>query len=171
MRCRSQTREGRVPSANVTEAPVGRLKVGERLFVAASDFLAEQEGDLGLARGQLVLATEPIDESWSRGRCFETGASGAFPPSYCWELDASNYISAEKAKKARVEKFAKVVHSMRKQLPEEIDLEEGDIVKIVEIVDKDWYRYGESERADFARISPPRKIIIMRKRGGGSRRE
>ncbi len=39
-----------------------------------------------------------------------------------------------------MEKFAKVVHSMRAQLAEEIDLEEGDIVKIVEIVDKDWYR-------------------------------
>ena len=31
---------------------------------------------------------------------------------------------------------------MKAQLPGEIDLEEGDIVKVTEIVDKDWYRYG-----------------------------
>ena len=29
---------------------------------------------------------------------------------------------------------------MKAQLPGEIDLEEGDIVKITEIIDKDWYR-------------------------------
>lgn len=46
---------------------------------------------------------------------------------------------------------------MQAQLPEEIDLVEGDIVKIVEIIDKDWYR-GEVKNksgifpASFVRI-------------------
>ena len=33
-----------------------------------------------------------------------------------------------------------VIHSMKAQLAGEIDLEEGDIVKITEMIDKDWYR-------------------------------
>jgi len=40
----------------------------------------------------------------------------------------------------KVEKFAQVLHPMRAQLPEEMDLEKGQIVKIVQIIDKDWYR-------------------------------
>ena len=39
-----------------------------------------------------------------------------------------------------VEKFAQVIHPMTAQLVEEIDLEKGQIVKITEIIDKDWYR-------------------------------
>ena len=69
-----------------------------------------------------------------------SGRTYPLPPSYCWELDPSNYIRSVKAQKQKVEKFAKVVHSMKAQLQGEIDLEEGDIVRIVEIVDRDWYR-------------------------------
>ena len=42
--------------------------------------------------------------------------------------------------RSRVEKFAQVVHPMTAQLVEEIDLEKGQIVKITEIIVKDWYR-------------------------------
>jgi hypothetical protein len=42
--------------------------------------------------------------------------------------------------RSRVEKFAQVLHPLKAQLLEEIDLEKGQIVKITEIVDKDWYR-------------------------------
>ncbi len=42
--------------------------------------------------------------------------------------------------KAKVEKFAQVVHSMKAMLEEEMDLSTGQIVKITEIIDKDWFR-------------------------------
>ena len=44
----------------------------------------------------------------------------------------------------KVEKFAQVVHSMQALLEEEMDLVQGQVVKITEIIDKDWYR-GESD--------------------------
>jgi hypothetical protein len=64
-------------------------------------------------------------------------------------LDPSNYVKNDNGnagdkpgigRKGSVEKFAQVLHTMKAQLPEEIDLTEGDVVKIVEIIDKDWYR-------------------------------
>ena len=57
----------------------------------------------------------------------------------------------------KVEKFAQVVHSMQALLDEEIDLVNGEIIKITQIIDKDWYR-GESHGksgifpASFVRI-------------------
>lgn len=52
VRCRTQTREGTIPSANVTEVQLERLRQGERVFVVNSDFQAEQDGDLNLDRGR-----------------------------------------------------------------------------------------------------------------------
>ena len=43
-----------------------------------------------------------------------------------------------------MEIFAIVVHSMQALLDEEIDLVKGQVIKITEIIDKDWYR-GEIE--------------------------
>ena len=92
--------------------------------------------------GTVVICTSRVDDYWFRGSTLD-GEEGTFPPSYCWEPDPSNYVSALKAEKHRVEKYAQVLHSMSAQLEGEIDLVEGDIVKIVEIIDKDWYR-GEA---------------------------
>lgn len=86
---------------------------------------------------------------WLQGRIYPSGPSGTFPPSYCWELDSHNYTEpgenqggggGSRDASGRVEKFAKVLHSMKAQLPEEMDLVEGDIIRVVQIIDKDWYR-------------------------------
>jgi hypothetical protein len=37
---------------------------------------------------------------------------------------------------------ARVKINMKAQLDEEMDLHEGDIVIVTEIVDNNWYRYG-----------------------------
>ena len=136
-------REGAVPSANLTPVDVGVHAAGTRIFVADSEFRPEEAGDLHLARGAVVVGTARVDDCWHRGRTLD-GREGTFPPSYCWEPDPANYVSGLKERKHRVEKFAKVLHSMRAQLDGEIDLAEGDIVKVVEIVDRDWYR-GETK--------------------------
>ncbi len=90
-----------------------------------------------MLKGTLVVGKERIDDAWMRGRTLD-GFVGIFPPSYCWKLNSESYRKS--TNKHRVEKFAKVVHSMRAQLDEELDLAEGDIVKIIEIIDKDWCR-------------------------------
>jgi hypothetical protein len=48
----SQSREGTVPSANVTSVNVGMHEEGTRIFVAASEFNPEEKGDIHLAKGQ-----------------------------------------------------------------------------------------------------------------------
>ena len=97
--------------------------------------------------------------NWCRGYVFEEGVmepnrSGVFPLNFCWKIDR---VPQTLCNKGVVEKFAKVVHGMSAQLDEEIDLVEGQIVKVTEIIDKDWLR-GESQGksgifpASFVRI-------------------
>ena len=63
--------------------------------------------------------------------------------SLAWEDCTSANIDACCLSRSRVEKFAQVIHPMTAQLVEEIDLEKGQIVKITEIIDKDWFRWVE----------------------------
>ena len=48
-------REGTLPSANVAPVEVGMHGEGTRIFVADSEFQPEEEGDLHLARGAVVI--------------------------------------------------------------------------------------------------------------------
>ncbi len=54
VRCRkSRGLEGSVPSSHVTEATeIGQLAEGTEIFLAVSNFDAQQEGDLALKRGE-----------------------------------------------------------------------------------------------------------------------
>ena len=74
------------------------------------------------------------------------GDEGVFPTNnYCWKLDSFAYLKVEdknRCSKSKMLKFAQVVHGMSAQLEEEIDLVEGQIVTITDIIDKDWYRYA-----------------------------
>jgi len=129
-----------VPNSHVVEENrIGRLKEGAEVMLAVADFHGEQEGDLRFTKGTLLLSSKRVDEHWCEGRTLD-GASGAFPVSYCASLDPGRYVEGGKSRRGRVQKFAAVVHSMAAQLPEEVDLVEGQIVKIVEVIDKDWYR-------------------------------
>ena len=51
----SSGREGTIPSANVAPVEVGMHPEGTRIFVADSEFAPEEEGDLRLARGAIVI--------------------------------------------------------------------------------------------------------------------
>lgn len=105
--CRTQTRSGSIPSSHVTEVDIGHVDYGSKIFVANSNFDGEQEGDLTLARGTLVIGYEAVDQAWFKGKTL-SGEHGVFPISFCWELDPSNYISVIKSQKNTVEKFAQV---------------------------------------------------------------
>ena len=77
------------------------------------------------------------DGSWSRGRNLE-GQVGIFPTAFCWTIDMD--LLVQNQRNIKVEKFAQVVHSMQALLDEEMDLTNGEIIKITQIIDKDWYR-------------------------------
>lgn len=67
-----------------------------------------------------------------------------FPISLCWQPDPHMYsvAGAQESRMGRaVEKFAQVKQSLTAQLEDELELKVGQIVKITNIIDKDWYRY------------------------------
>ena len=94
-----------------------------------------------LEKGDIIIGLEAVDDSWTRGRNLQ-GQVGIFPSAFCWRPDM-NLLFKQKSAFGQVEKFAQVVHSMQALLEQEMNLVQGEIIKITEIVDKDWYR-GEA---------------------------
>lgn len=98
--------EGLVPSGNLIEMDPPPVAPGQVLFVAVSDFSAQQEGDLIMQKGlggiiegclncllynfnflgEFVVGTHNIDENWWHGKCGFN--SGMFPVSYVLRMDA-----------------------------------------------------------------------------------
>lgn len=94
-----------------------------------NDYCPEESGSFG-------------GRPWRRGSTLD-GRCGVFPRDICWTPDTAAYLVPQaKGSKSGVEKYAQVVHSMTALLDEEIDLVRGQMVRITEIIDKDWYRYG-----------------------------
>ena len=98
-----------------------------------------------IIKGTLLVGLELLDGGeWCRGYVLDddTQQVGSFPTNYCWQPDTSAYLKPNTARdcKSKILKFAQVVHGMTAQLEEEIDLCEGQLVVITEIIDKDWYR-------------------------------
>ena len=97
-------------------------------------------------KGTILVGLELLDGGdWCQGYVLnhDNMQKGIFPTSYCWQLDTFAYLKPEDTRdsKNKILKFAQVVHAMTAQLEEEIDLSEGQLVVITEVVDKDWYRY------------------------------
>jgi hypothetical protein len=104
---------GLVPTGNIhtVENLPHSLGKGHSLLVADAHFNSEAEGDLTIIKGDIIVGLETVDASWTRGRNMD-GQVGIFPTSFCWELEATSYIS-QAACQVKVEKFAQVVHSMQ----------------------------------------------------------
>ena len=156
-------RVGNVPSAHVTQhinIPK-QLTSDQKLFWAINDFKAEEDGDLGLKRGDLILGLKPLDSAWYNGKILSSafsensvGKCGIFPCNFCFQLDDGFYRPNGVSKmlssvfcdindrNGSSIKFGKVLHSMNAQLPGEMDLTQGEIVKITHTIDQDWFRYN-----------------------------
>ncbi|XP_059488491.1 dynamin-binding protein-like [Neocloeon triangulifer] len=124
--------QGRVPLGHLSELQPPFVEVGQVLFVTVSDFVGQQTGDLTIFKGDFVIGTHKIDDNWWNGQC--NRVTGMFPVSYVFQLDTEQ----EKLRRARVKT------SMRAQLEEEVDLQEGDIVTVERTVDKAYF-YGCSQ--------------------------
>ncbi len=97
---------------------------------------------MSICKGDILVSLETLDGGlWTRGRNYHQGQVGIFPTSFTWKLDTELLFGHKSA--GKVEKFAQVVHSMQALLDQEMDLVQGEIIKVTEIVDKDWYR-GEA---------------------------
>ncbi|KAG1660804.1 Dynamin-binding protein [Nymphon striatum] len=131
---------GNFPRSFVTEISHDSLPKssnGEELFVASERFDAGQAGDLMFDRGDIIIGISPIDANWWHGKD-SFGNTGIFPITYAWKVNTSHF--REETQKKCSNLFAVAKMNMKAQLEEEIDLQKGDVIKIIEIIDKDWCR-------------------------------
>ncbi|XP_019615513.1 PREDICTED: dynamin-binding protein-like isoform X1 [Branchiostoma belcheri] len=142
---------GNFPCNFVEQVPVPAVRPGQRLAVGIEDFPAQQDGDLDIRKGDIILITEDIDGNWYRGEC--GNKTGIFPSLFCKDLPAprsqDSTIPAEKAEDVLGQ--AEVLQDLQAQLDEELTLYQGDIVNITKVVDQDWY---EGEIAGRTGIFP-----------------
>ncbi|GFR28534.1 dynamin-binding protein [Trichonephila clavata] len=132
----SNNREGSFPIGFTVELKIPPLADQDRLFAISNDFSAQEDGDLTLKKGDLVVGKQPIDSNWWRGEI--DGQYGIFPLTHVWEIDAKILPKATSLKKMSLK--AKVKMNMKAQIEEEMDLYKDEIVIIIEEVDKGWYR-------------------------------
>ncbi|XP_066278056.1 dynamin-binding protein-like isoform X4 [Branchiostoma lanceolatum] len=149
---------GNFPSNFVEQVPVPAVRPGQRLAVGVEDFPAQQDGDLDIRKGEIILITEDIDGNWYRG---ESGnKTGIFPSLFCKDLPAprsqDSAIPAEKAEGVLGQ--AEVLQDLQAQLDEELTLYQGDIVNITRVVDQDWY---EGELAGRSGIFPSAFVKLL----------
>ncbi|CAL4086072.1 unnamed protein product, partial [Meganyctiphanes norvegica] len=108
--------------------------------------LQPRPGELAMGKhlcsSSFVVGLNQVDEAWWSGEVLGLGRTGIFPTNFVWQID-TQYVQDEQPGEVSVNKLGKVRASLQAQLPEELDLLEGEIVTITHIVDKDWYR-GES---------------------------
>lgn len=127
---------GKVPLNYLIEVDTPDLQNDYELFATIADFPGQQSGDLSFRKGELIVGIREIDVNWWEGSI--GSRKGMFPTTYTWQLDSS-YIKV-KSKPKVLNIMAKVKMSMKAQLDEEIDLYEGEILTVTEVIDKDWYR-------------------------------
>ncbi|XP_059156460.1 dynamin-binding protein-like isoform X2 [Physella acuta] len=60
---------------------------GQKIFLALEDFPAEQDEDLDISKGDIIVGLEPIDEDWWRGK--NGPLKGIFPLSFVVELSSN----------------------------------------------------------------------------------
>ncbi|XP_078587056.1 dynamin-binding protein-like isoform X1 [Branchiostoma floridae x Branchiostoma japonicum] len=149
---------GNFPCNFVEQVPVPAVRPGQRLAVGVEDFPAQQEGDLDIRKGDIILITEDIDGNWYRGEC--RSKTGIFPSLFCKDLPAprsqESAITAEKAEGVLGQ--AEVLQDLQAQLDEELTLYQGDIVNITRVVDQDWY---EGEIAGRTGIFPSAFVKLL----------
>ncbi|XP_012554340.2 dynamin-binding protein [Hydra vulgaris] len=120
------------------------------LAIALSKFDAEQESDLSLEKGDIVLISDVIDENWMQG--FKKGClnKGIFPKDFVKHVD--NEIVLKELKKTSVSLLTKdsvsdiiadVINNFSAQFNDELTLKVGTKIKFIKFIDNFW-SFGES---------------------------
>lgn len=85
----------------------------------------------------MIIGISPIDANWWHGKD-SLGNTGIFPITHAWKVDPTHLRQDTRKKCDNL--FAVAKMDMKAQLEEEIDLRKGDMIKIIEVIDKDWCR-------------------------------
>ncbi|KAK0082994.1 hypothetical protein PV325_009538 [Microctonus aethiopoides] len=130
----SYEKKGKFPTNYLHKIDIPNMKDSEKLFISIAAFRGEQNGDLIFGKGEFIIGVKDVEPGWCSG--YVDSRTGVFPLSHVWLLDPS--IVKKPTDKKLVKKKAKVNTSLKAQLDEELDLTEGEIVTVLEIVDDGW---------------------------------
>ncbi|KAK7476700.1 hypothetical protein BaRGS_00032098 [Batillaria attramentaria] len=150
---------GIFPANFVEKLVLPDTRMGQRVFVALMDFPAEQNGDLELTKGDIILGLEQVDENWWKGKIGPL--RGIFPLSCVQELVVPTEGPRSRSASLRSRSssimshsdslasqpmpetvFARALVDVVPQIEGELGFQVGDLITVKEIVDDDWF-YGE----------------------------
>ncbi|CDW54818.1 SH3 9 and RhoGEF and SH3 2 and BAR and SH3 1 doma in containing protein [Trichuris trichiura] len=126
-------RRGIFPVNYVLEEKLPKLSPNDCLLIAVNNFDAQTPADLSIHIGDVIVGKTRVDTNWWRGELYNK--RGLFPAHYVQPL-----IVAKESQRIVVPFQAIVKTSLKAQLPEEIDLNEGDVVIVEQLLDDLWCR-------------------------------
>ena len=136
--------KGKFPSSKVVEVHIEHeLKNSIGIYISNATFNKQEDGDLGLNKNDIIIATRKIDEQWLEGKLLNVPNQGIFPISYTWKLkDNLDEFAAVNLNRPPINclTYAIVLHSMEAQLDDELDLKKDDTVIIHGDQDSMYYR-------------------------------
>ncbi|KAI4488097.1 hypothetical protein M0804_004945 [Polistes exclamans] len=136
----SCNKTGNFPLNYLHKVEIPQLLETQSLFVSIAAFAGEQSGDLSFGAGELIVGVREVGSGWYFGQI--DSRVGIFPTTHTWQID-TNLIKKTGSKKF-IQRKGRVKATLKAQLQEELDLNEGEIVTIIEVLDDGWCR-GISE--------------------------
>lgn len=130
----SDKQTGKFPVSHLLKVNTPVVDESANLFISIASFSGEQPGDLPFAKGEIIVGRNEVQPGWYSG--YTDSRKGIFPTTHVWELNKS--IIKQPTKKKSIQRKAKVKTSMKAQLDEELDLIEGDIITVIELVEDGW---------------------------------
>ncbi|KZC04124.1 PREDICTED: dynamin-binding protein-like [Dufourea novaeangliae] len=132
----SRGRSGKFPSSHLHKVDIPRLQDSESLYVTTAAFPGQQDGDLCFGQGELIIGKQDVGSGWYFGQI--DAQKGIFPLTHVWQLDSKLLKKASETKTTR--KRARIKTNLKAQLDGELDLVEGEMVIVTEILDDGWCR-------------------------------
>ncbi|XP_076280533.1 rho guanine nucleotide exchange factor 38 [Lasioglossum baleicum] len=130
----SRGRTGKFPSSHLHKVDIPHLHDSEHLFVSTATFPGQQDGDLSFAQGILITGIRDVGSGWYLGQIDDN--TGIFPLTHAWQLDSN--LLKKAAEKKNIRKKARIKTNLKAQLDGELDLVEGEMVTVTEILDDGW---------------------------------
>ncbi|XP_069133070.1 dynamin-binding protein-like [Argopecten irradians] len=131
-------KEGSFPVSFVEKVTLPAVQLGQKVFGAIENFPSQQDGDLQLRKGTVVVGLRRIDENWWEGKSGDN--HGIFPITHVMELEVPSCLR-ERSKSVHSSEpmFARALRDAVAQLDGELGFNVGDMITITEVVDEDWY--------------------------------
>ncbi|XP_054005474.1 dynamin-binding protein-like isoform X1 [Hylaeus anthracinus] len=136
----SRGRSGKFPSSHLHKVEIPRLHDSETLFVSIAAFPGQQDGDLSFNQGEIIIGVQDVGSGWYLGQI--DSKKGIFPLTHAWQLDSK--LLKKAFEKKTIKRRARIKTNLKAQLEGELDLVEGEIVTVTEILNDGWC-HGVSE--------------------------